>query len=140
MQMTESCHATSVCVVGRGLMILGAAGSGKSSLALELMARGAQLIADDSTILTRREDSVILSCSPPVSGMIEARGLGLLNAAPAAQTPLAAVLDMDKVETERLPVWRTVDVLGVPMALLHKVETPYFPAALLQYLLAGRRE
>ena len=40
-------NASAVAVDGRGVMICGAPGAGKSTLALELMTLGANLIADD---------------------------------------------------------------------------------------------
>ena len=40
-------HASCIAVHGRGVLILGPSGAGKSSLALQLMALGADLVADD---------------------------------------------------------------------------------------------
>ncbi|MGP6087585.1 HPr kinase/phosphorylase [Antarctobacter jejuensis] len=138
--MQQILHATSVAVAGRGLLILGASGRGKSGLALELMCRGARLIADDRTILTRRGDDLRLTCPPALSGMIEARQIGLLNADPVSEIPLAAVLDMDVTEKHRLPPIRKTRLMGVDLPLLHNSASPYFPAHLVQYLKAGRRE
>ena len=47
-------HATTVALAGQGVLILGPSGSGKSGLALQLMAMGAELVADDRTIVTAR--------------------------------------------------------------------------------------
>jgi len=47
MTATTTIHASCVAVDGKGLLITGASGSGKSALALQLMAFGAHLIADD---------------------------------------------------------------------------------------------
>ncbi|MFQ5437976.1 MAG: HPr kinase/phosphorylase, partial [Paracoccaceae bacterium] len=44
-------HAGAVAFDRRAVLILGPSGSGKSSLALELMSRGASLVSDDRTIL-----------------------------------------------------------------------------------------
>ena len=41
-------QATCVAIAGRALLIEGAPGTGKSSLGLALIDRGAQLIGDDS--------------------------------------------------------------------------------------------
>lgn len=138
--MLQVLHATSVAMAGRGLLILGASGSGKSGLALDLMCRGASLIADDRTIVTRRDDSLRLSCPSALCGLIEARHLGLLHAATVTDIPLNAILDMDQVETDRLPPIRTTRLMDVEIPLLHKSASPYFPAGLTQYLKAGRRE
>jgi HPr kinase/phosphorylase len=130
-------HASCVALDGRGLLILGPSGSGKSALALDLMSRGAMLVADDRTILTRRADAVIATCPPTIRGVIEARHTGLLNAASADAAELAVVVDMGVTETERLPQHRVIVLLDRPIPLLHKVETGYFAAAVLQYLKAG---
>ena len=40
-------HGTAVSIDGCGLLILGPSGAGKSSLAIDMLALGAQLISDD---------------------------------------------------------------------------------------------
>ena len=66
-------HASCVAVQGRGVLIRGASGAGKSALALQLMALGAKLVADDQTILTRKDGAIFASCSPRLRGMIDGR-------------------------------------------------------------------
>ena len=75
-------HASCVAWGQTAVLITGAAGSGKSSLALALMAYGCRLIADDGTQLTLEQGRLIAGCPPALRGLIEARGLGLLNATP----------------------------------------------------------
>lgn len=134
-------HATAVAVDGRAVLLLGPSGAGKSGLALELMALGAALVADDGVILSRSSDGV-LHASPPdaTRGLIEARGVGLLRAAPLDRATVALAVDLGTLETDRLPPWRTTEILGVAVPLLHKVESPHFPAAIRLYLSCGRRE
>ena len=43
----------------------GPSGAGKSSLALQLMAWGADLVADDRTLLRERSDGAIEALAPP---------------------------------------------------------------------------
>src|SRR3546814_9666093 len=50
---SETLHASCVAIGGRAVLIEGPSGSGKSDLALRLIDRGAKLVADDYTILTR---------------------------------------------------------------------------------------
>ena len=69
----EILHATAVTVAGRGLLIRGASGSGKSGLALEMMARGATLVADDRVIVSLRDNTLWLAPPAPLTGMIEAQ-------------------------------------------------------------------
>jgi len=138
--MREILHATSVAIAGRGLLLRGASGSGKSGIALDLMARGAELIADDRTIVTLCDGLLILSVPPALRGLIEARGLGLLKAQNVQDVALAAVVDLDVAETHRLPPTRKTRILGVTVPLLHYSASEYFPAGLVQYLKEGRQE
>ena len=133
-------HATSVAVAGRGLLITGASGSGKSSLAMQLISLGATLIADDRTEVRIVEGELRLDCPPTIAGRIEARGLGILEAPTVVDIPLWAVLDLDQAETERLPPRRATTIIGQSVALLHKPMTPHFSAAVFHYLRYGRAE
>ncbi|MEW6445363.1 MAG: hypothetical protein ACOZAQ_04425 [Pseudomonadota bacterium] len=64
-----------------GLLVTGAAGVGKSELALELIQRGHALVADDAPFFFSRPGSPRLSgaCPPVLQGFLELRGLGVLN-------------------------------------------------------------
>jgi HPr kinase/phosphorylase len=133
-------HASSVAVDGRGLLIRGASGSGKSGLALELMALGARLIADDRTELRRAGGAVLLRCPPTIKGLIEARGIGILRVDPVSDVPLCAIVDLDTIETERVPPDRVAEYLGLSFRLLHKVAAPHFTAGILTYISHAERE
>lgn len=131
-------HATTIALDDAGLLILGPSGAGKSSLALQLMAVGASLVADDRTDLCRRGDAVIASCPPALLGRIEARGLGILAAAPSGPVRLAQVLDLGGGSEDRLPQSRFYDVLGVGLPLVTALYRPHLYAAMRQLLLGGR--
>ncbi|WP_375259455.1 HPr kinase/phosphorylase [Citreimonas sp.] len=131
-------HASAVALNGRGLLIRGASGSGKSGLALQLMALGVSLVSDDRTVVSRAGAQVHLNAPDTIRGRIEARGVGILNAEAVRDATLVAVVDLDTPETERLPPHRVTDILGVAVALIHNCAHASFPAALRQYLNAGR--
>jgi len=133
-------HGTSVALGGRGLLILGPAGSGKSALALQMIAQGAQLVADDRTCLERRGDAVMLSCPPALSGLIEARGLGLLRAPAHPPCPLALVADLGAPEAARFPEPRRITLLDTAFPLVGGVAAAHFAAALALFLSHGRAE
>lgn len=132
-------HGTCVVAHGRGILIIGASGSGKSGLALSLMALGARLVADDRVILTAKGDQVLASAPKTIQGLIEARGIGILNADAYGPAIVHLVVDLDHTEPRRLPETRQTMLLGHAIPLLHQVDSPYFAAALMQYILAGRR-
>ncbi|WP_246139476.1 HPr kinase/phosphorylase [Falsiphaeobacter marinintestinus] len=132
-------HASCVALDGRALLIVGKSGSGKSALALSLMAMGADLVADDRTILRRDQSQVIAYAPDAIKGLIEARCVGLLQATPCALAQVVAIVDLDRTETQRLPTLRKSDLLGQSVTLFLKVEGAHFASALIQFLKAGRR-
>ena len=138
MAETTTLHATTVAHQGRAIVITGASGSGKSALALALMARGCTLIADDRTILSAAPAGLTASCPPAIRGLIEARGIGILHARPAPPATVALVIDMDRDETERLPPKRSVTYLRHSVPLLLSSHYSHFDAAVLHYITAGR--
>ncbi|MFZ5963978.1 HPr kinase/phosphorylase [Thalassococcus sp. BH17M4-6] len=133
-------HASAVAVKARAALIIGASGSGKSSLALEMMSRGAVLVADDRVVLTAEPQGIILSAPDSIRGLIEARGLGILRAEVCASARLCCVVDLDQAEPERLPPERHTCLLGQTVPLLHNAAHASFPAALVQYLRGGRSD
>lgn len=131
-------HATTVAIDGRGLLLIGRSGAGKSSLALCLMALGAVLVADDQTILTSTQGKLVATCPARLLGLIEARGLGLLNAPTTPQAEIVLCVDLDQDETERLPPQRQVTFLGHRIDLVYRSGNSHFHAALLHYMRYGR--
>lgn len=96
-----TCHATCLVLGEDGILIRGAAGTGKSSLCLELLdhadmvGRHARLVADDRVRLALRHGRIVARPHPAVAGLIELRGLGIrrmINVAPA--TVIRLVVDL----------------------------------------------
>jgi len=123
----QTLHATLVQVLGLGVLLMGASGVGKSELALDLIARGHRLIADDAVELLRPAAGCLLGrCAPLLRGFLEVRGLGILDiraaygsAAMASQTRVDLALQLDAGDTPPTPLERlhgrrdTLDLLGV---------------------------
>jgi len=77
---SQSLHGCMVDVQGIGVLVEGESGSGKSESVIGLLQRGASLVADDVVKLRVVEDREIIATAPPnLQGMIEIRGLGVLN-------------------------------------------------------------
>ena len=136
---TMRLHATAVPLDDKGILIIGASGSRKSTLALQLMALGCRLVADDQTELTRRDDVLWASAPPSIRGLIEARGVGILQVEPT-EAAIAVVIDLDRTEHDRLPQRHVATYLGHARPCLRKVPGPAWPAAILQYIRAERTE
>lgn len=127
-------HATTVALNGRALVLAGPSGSGKSSLALEMMALGAGLVADDITELSTEGDDLIAQAPATLPEAIEARGLGLLKADLVGPAPVLAALDLTRRSAERMPHAQNILLLGHAIPLLHRPASGPVPAMLLQYL------
>ena len=112
-------HGTAVALDGRGLLLIGGSGSGKSATALQLISFGAELVADDLVMTARSADDVILSPRAGFEGLIEARGVGILRLAFAGPVPLRVVVDLDQTELHRLPRRRSHEILGVNVHLVY---------------------
>ncbi|MEQ8918047.1 MAG: HPr kinase/phosphatase C-terminal domain-containing protein [Roseovarius sp.] len=130
-------HATCVALEGRAALIRGAAGQGKSGLALQLIALGATLVADDRTRLWRNDDRLIADAPDTIRGRIEARGLGILHLPQTGPAPVACVVDLDRSETDRLPSLCHETVMDLRLPSFGKSPHPHFPAVILLYLRYG---
>lgn len=79
---TVTLHGVFLSILGLGVLLQGVSGVGKSELALDLIARGHCLVADDAVELTRRAaDTLVGASNPLLFGFMEARGLGVLDVA-----------------------------------------------------------
>jgi HPr kinase/phosphorylase len=132
-------HASCVAVSDRGLLIIGPSGSGKSGLALDLMALGAVLVADDQTELSLQSDKVIARSPASLAGMIEARGVGILTAPYQAGVAISLVVDLALAESDRLPPFRKTKLLGLSVDLVLGQGNPHLPSSLLRYLQNSRQ-
>ena len=136
---SEILHATCVAVEGRGLLIIGPSGTGKSGLALRLLSLGASLVADDRTELSVTTGRLIARCPGPIRGLIEARGVGVLRAPAVAEAEVALVADLGQAEDQRLPPARRITILGCDVSLALQARNDHFPDALMLYLRHGRQ-
>ena len=96
-------QASAVVIAGRALLIEGPPGSGKSSLALALIERGAGLIGDDAVTVSAEGERLIASPPPRIAGLIEVRGVGLVRLPLAPAAPVALILTLGSPEPARLP-------------------------------------
>lgn len=112
--MRENLHATALVAGRAGILVMGASGSGKSSLALAMADFGAahgvfvRLVADDRVWLRKAGGRLLASVPQPIEGLVEVRGYG-----PAPMRhEAAAVIDL---------VVRLVDPLHAPR---HRDDAP----------------
>ena len=112
-------QASAVAIQGRALLIEGPAGSGKSSLALALIDRGAGLIGDDAVALSVRGARLIAARPPNITGLLEVRGVGLVTLPCAPPAPVALILTLGGPPPPRLPeaplATRLVEGIAIPV-------------------------
>jgi HPr kinase/phosphorylase len=73
-------HAVLLDVLGLGILITGESGIGKSESALDLIARGHRLVADDTVEVRRRSETILIGTCPELTRHhMELRGLGIIN-------------------------------------------------------------
>ena len=73
-------HGVFVRLKGKGVLIIGKSGIGKSEIALDLIQKGHSLISDDSVVFYKNNKSNIIGEAPSIlRNLIEVRGLGILD-------------------------------------------------------------
>jgi hypothetical protein len=111
--VTRTVRGTTVAIGGRGVLLRGESGSGKSDLALRLIDRGATLVSDDYTEVQLAGGRLVADAPPAIAGKIEMRGVGILDVATAAGVPLCLVAELDRA-SQRLPDGPlTAEVAGI---------------------------
>lgn len=109
-------HGTAIAFAGRGVLLRGPSGSGKSDLALRLIERGARLVADDRVDLSVRRGRVVAAAPRVLAGLIEARGVGIVSAPRRARAEIVLVVDLTKhARVERMPEAERCVVAGVSL-------------------------
>jgi serine kinase of HPr protein (carbohydrate metabolism regulator) len=115
---SETLHASTVAIGGAAVMIMGLSGSGKSDLALRLIDRGAMLVSDDYTILTRSGNGLLASSPSTIRGKIEIRGVGLIEMPCIEHVPVRMIAALGET-APRLPEERERRViLGIPLPVV----------------------
>lgn len=119
-------HCSVVQIDGAGVMIEGASGSGKTSLALGLIdtarARGlaASLVSDDQALLSVAGERLVASAPAAIAGLAELRGYGIARVehVDCCEIDVVGRLDADEGLPRMAEPGRTT-IKGVELPLLH---------------------
>ncbi len=115
----ETIWGTVVAIDGRGVLLRGPSGSGKSDLALRLIDGGAGLVADDRVEVVREGDRLVARAPESLAGRLEVRGVGIVSTPPLQRAPLLLAIDLvPREQVPRLPDPGSWTHLGVSIPLL----------------------
>jgi hypothetical protein len=115
-------HACCVAIDGRGVLIAGPSGSGKSDLTLRLIDAGAALVSDDYTIVSARKG--LLHATPPdrIAGRIEVRGIGIVERPFVQDVPVALWVEAGTPDRLPAPAIRSIAGITLPAFTLSLLE------------------
>jgi serine kinase of HPr protein (carbohydrate metabolism regulator) len=118
--MSDTIHASVARVGGKGVLIRGRSGSGKSSLLLALLSSpDAILVADDRAHLSLSNGRVIATVPESIAGQMEVRGVGIVRRQFVSSAPVDLVVDLLPLEEcPRMPfgdeAWERLLGVAVP--------------------------
>jgi serine kinase of HPr protein (carbohydrate metabolism regulator) len=119
-------HASAALYDGRGVLVRGASGAGKSRLVLDLIddavARGrdAALIADDRVEVEARHGRLLARAPRAIAGLVELRGFGMVRMTHETACVVGLVVDIEETQPPRMPEdeARIADIAGIPLPCL----------------------
>ena len=109
-------HASCVSYFGKGILIRGKSGRGKSDLALRLiMDKGCILVGDDRIDIFAKKGKLKAYGIKTIANMLEVRGSGLAHFPSKKSAIINLVVDLvkDSSEIERLPEAEEIDLEGI---------------------------
>jgi serine kinase of HPr protein (carbohydrate metabolism regulator) len=116
--LSEMLHASSVAINSQAILITGVSGSGKSDLALRLIDRGATLVSDDYTLLTRVGSLLTASSIATIKGKLEVRGIGIIDCDIVDSAPAALIVRVDEAPL-RMPEDDTQCIAGISLPVIN---------------------
>lgn len=108
-------QASCVAIGTRGILIEGLPGTGKSSLVLALLDRGAKLVGDDSLLVEARDGRLYAHPHPETTGLLEVRNLGLLPQPVEHNVAVALVLHLDADAPRFISAAERYTIAGIPL-------------------------
>ena len=125
-----TCVALSCAGHTAGVLLQGASGSGKSSLALRLIDQAgfgagstapviATLVSDDQVLLEELDGVVTATAPPAIRGMLEVRGIGIIKVATMQETASVemVIAHATPSDIDRIPEPQIIELAGLTLPL-----------------------
>ena len=145
---TRMVHAGLMIVNGRGVLLVGEAGAGKTECAIELVAQGHEWVADDAVILKRtRLGTITGRPAEATQNLVYRRGKGILPITEcASRVSVKENVTVDLIvemvleagdHGDAAPIWDTREIMDIPVPhvrLVHQGRGGDAAARLLDWL------
>ncbi len=121
MSRAETVHACAAKIGSRGVLIRGAAGSGKSSLLLQILDADRDrnaLVADDRVVLRVEDGRLRAEVPTAIAGLMEIRGQGIVRLAYVSPAEIDLVVDVVPLtDCPRMPsaTERSIHLQGIAL-------------------------
>ncbi|QHX35613.1 HPr kinase/phosphorylase [Spiroplasma sp. TIUS-1] len=76
---TTEVHASLVNIFGKGVLIIGRSGIGKSELVMDLVKTNHLFVGDDRIVITKKANRLFGKSHPLLTNLIEVRGIGIVE-------------------------------------------------------------
>ena len=128
--ISSNLYGVMLSIYGRGIMLTGKSGIGKSEVALDLINRGHMLVADDCVEVKKIHNKILGSAPELLKRHLEIRGLGIVDVTKMFgansyinKCQLDLIINLVKldegIEFDRLnPITKQTDILGVDIPTL----------------------
>ncbi len=110
-------QASCVHINQRTCLITGKSGLGKSSVMLDLIYKGGQLISDDLTLLSTENNDLFARPPDLGKGLIEVRALGIVKMDYVMDKKVDFVVELTDDMPPRLPHHEFTSILGIQLPI-----------------------
>ena len=109
-------HATALVLDGRGILIMGPSGAGKTDLAIRLIEAGGELVADDQVLVRLEKGRAVARAPDQIAGKMEVRGFGIIDMPHRAEAVIDLIIDLKpRRDIERMPDPAMREIDGAPV-------------------------
>ncbi|APG62825.1 hypothetical protein LPB140_08515 [Sphingorhabdus lutea] len=123
-QQLKIIHASSVAIDGQAVIIMGPSGSGKTQSCLDLIDRGAMLIADDQCVLSKNNGHIHISSISGFEGKIELRNVGIIQMEHCQNIPAALCVALNPNAPRFPSKYHSFDFDGLQIVKMEMAHTP----------------
>ena len=118
-------HATCISINKKGVLFLGKSGSGKSDMALRLIAsQRAKLVADDRVEVWAQKKRLKAKAPAQIRGLLEIRNVGIVKVKALSSVFIDLVVELTDDKLERMPKesFYEIENIKIPLIQLNPFE------------------